>query len=193
MTTGLLRRAALAALLACAASPAPAQSIDADSQDALVEPGARQYDASRPPPRPLQRRGQFRDPSRYGAASADLPATVPQQPGGFGLPYGGYGYPAGPDARSGYAGRDGYGSADGYGAGYPGGGYVPSGDGPFAPPGSLGGSGRAFVAPFGGGPGNQTPIPLGAGSLYSGSAVNGTAVGPQFSSQLPAYQERSRR
>lgn len=181
MTTSLLRRAALAALLACAASPALAQSIDADSQDALVEPGARQYDAPRPPPR----RGQFHDPSRYGAASADLPATVPQQPGGYGAPYGGYGYPGGP---SGYAGRDGYGNADGYGAGYP-----VAGDGPYAQPGSLGGSGRAFVAPFGGGPGNQTPIPLGAGSLYSGSAVNGTAAGPQFSSQLPAYQDRSRR
>lgn len=191
MTTSLLRRAALAALLACAASPALAQSIDADSQDALVEPGARQYDAPRPPPRPVPRRGQFRDPSRYGAASADLPATVPQQPGGYGASYGGYGYPSGP---SGYAGRDGYGSADGYGAGYPnGGGYVPSGDGPYGEPGSLGGSGRAFVAPFGGGPGNQTPIPLGAGSLYSGSAVNGTAAGPQFSNQLPASQDRQRR
>ncbi len=194
-----LRRLVLALLLAAGAAPAAAQPIEAGSQDALDLPGTRQYGtpAGRDSAVPPQGRRQFSDRPGIGTASPDLPATLPQRQGGFQVPYGayggngygenGYGGPDDGDRRSGYAGRDGYGSAGGYddGSGDTRGGTY--GDGEFR----AGES--ALVAPFGGGPGNQTPIPLGAGSLYSGSAVNGTAVGPQFSSQLPAYQGRPRR
>ncbi len=203
-----LRAVVLAVLLAIGAAPAAAQPIEAGSRDALELPDARQY---APPagrhPGVAARHGQHRDSAGYGAVSPDLPATLPQQRGpGIQLPYGGYGLngyggPVDGDARSGYAGRDGYGSGDGHGGenvygrgdGYNGAGGYTGGTGYGGVGNEFGAGEPAFVAPFGGGPGNQTPIPLGAGSLYSGSAVNGTAVGPQFSSQLPAYQGRPRR
>ena len=185
------RLLALAALLSAACAPALAQPIEAGSQDALELPYARQPDDRQDRGTPASaRRGQYRDRATLGAASPDLAPDLPP-PRGYGVPapygYGAYG--------SGYGGPA-YGTDDpGYGAprpGYPGsygnqGSYAGRNgiDGPYGEP--------AFVAPFGGGPGNQTPIPLGAGSLYGGSAVNGTAVGPQFSSQLPAYQGRARR
>ena len=198
----------LAALLAIGAAPAGAQPIESGSQDALELPDARQYgtpashDAGT-----AARHGPHRDSAGYDAVSPDLPATLPQRRGpGVQLPYGGYGRngyggPVDGDARSGYAGRDGYGREEGYGGedghgrsdGYGAAGGYGGGTG-YGQGGNEFGAGEpAFVAPFGGGPGNQTPIPSGAGSLYGGSAVNGTAVGPQFSSQLPAYQGRPRR
>ena len=218
-----LRGAVVAALLVTGAPPASAQPIEAGSQDALELPNARQYGTPAPRPSAVSAgRGQYRGDSGLGAVSPDLPASLPPPRGpGFQVPYGGYGEngyggPVDGDSRSGYAGRDGYGNAGGYGGagGYSGNNYGSNSYGssygggnaqysngnPYGAGNAFNGGGGefgpgspAFVAPFGGGPGNQTPIPLGAGSLYSGSAVNGTAVGPQFSSQLPAYQARSRR
>ena len=182
MTTSLPprpRRIVLALLLAGVAAPALAQPIEAGSQDALDLPGTRHYGtpAGRDSAAPFPARRQFSDQAGNGAASPDLPATLPQrQSGGVQVPYGAYGENgyAGPvdgDGRSGYAGRDGYGGAGGYGGGE----WEGSGDREGGTPyggGEFGAGGPAVVAPFGGGPG--TP-------------------GPQFSSQLPAYQGRSRR
>jgi hypothetical protein len=168
------RSVALAAALAIAAAPALAQPIEAGSQDVFGSPAAR--DGATPgrgqagPDRPA-RRGFRPFRQELDAASPDMPSDLPSSRDfGEAPPYGGYG-------------------TNGFGNG--------AGDGDMAEPG-YDGNGyregrRTLVAPFGGGPGYQTPIPLGAGSLYSGSAVNGTAVGPQYSNQLPAYGGRFRR
>lgn len=175
MTTRLRRlscRVTLAAVLATAAAPALAQPIEAGSEDALESPGRYDQEREQPHSRWQGRRDFYPVGPGRGAAYPGSSAATPPQAREYGdaPSYGGYGgYGA-----NGYEDRAGYGDTV-----EPGGGY---------------GEGRgARVAPFGGGPGYQTPIPPGAGSLYSGSAVNGTAVGPQYSNQIPATEGRSRR
>ena len=178
MTTRLRRLSCcvtLAAVLVTAAAPTLAQPIEAGSQDALESPGRYDQEREQPHSRWQDRRDFYPVGRGRGTAYPESSAATPPQAREYGdaPSYGGYGS----------YGASGYGDGAGYGTT-----VQPGGDG-----GAYGEGRGARVAPFGGGPGYQTPIPLGAGSLYSGSAVNGTAVGPQYSNQLPAYEGRPRR
>ena len=164
------RRVTLAAMLSMVAVPALAQPIEAGSQDVFARPGGDDPGRDQARARREGRRGAYPVGQEPGAGSPGRPAAWPQpRRRGDPAPYGGYG-------------------ANGDEAG--------AGDETMTRSGVEGGTHGedrwAPVAP-GGGPGGRMPTPLGAGSLYGGSAFNGTAAGPQYSDQLPAIRDRFRR